>query len=195
MSESSNAWMSHVTREWVTSHMNESCHIWMNHVIYEWIMSHMTSHIKWKCAYCSYRHLSSTCIGNIATRCNTLQHTATHCNTLQYTRQYCKTHPRVWYCNILQHTATPCTILQDTLTPLILQHTATHCNSLDNTAWHTHACFTPLLPLGLLYFFLRRLCQGAHLLLCDSNDKGFPGSFLCDSNDTGFPGSFTQCVS
>jgi len=29
-------WMSHVTYEWVMSHMNESCHIWMSHVTYEW---------------------------------------------------------------------------------------------------------------------------------------------------------------
>jgi len=34
-------WISHVTYEWVLSHMNESCHIWMNHVQYEWVMSHM----------------------------------------------------------------------------------------------------------------------------------------------------------
>jgi len=33
--------MSHVTYEWVMSHMNESCHIWMSHVTYEWVMSHM----------------------------------------------------------------------------------------------------------------------------------------------------------
>jgi len=34
-------WMSHVTYEWVMSHLNESCHIWMTHVTYEWVMSHM----------------------------------------------------------------------------------------------------------------------------------------------------------
>jgi len=28
--------MSHVTYEWVMSHMKESCHIWMRHVTYEW---------------------------------------------------------------------------------------------------------------------------------------------------------------
>jgi len=33
--------MSHVTHEWVTSHMNEPCHIWMSHATYEWVMSHM----------------------------------------------------------------------------------------------------------------------------------------------------------
>jgi len=33
--------MSHVTYEWVMSHMNESCHIWMSHITYEWVMSHM----------------------------------------------------------------------------------------------------------------------------------------------------------
>ena len=25
--------------------MNESCHIWMSHVTYEWVMSHMMSHV------------------------------------------------------------------------------------------------------------------------------------------------------
>jgi len=33
--------MSHVSYEWVMSHMNESCLIWMSHVSYEWVMSHM----------------------------------------------------------------------------------------------------------------------------------------------------------
>jgi len=33
--------ISHVTYEWVMSHMNESCHIWMSYVTYESVMSHM----------------------------------------------------------------------------------------------------------------------------------------------------------
>jgi len=33
--------MSHVSYEWVMSHMNESCLLWMSHVSYEWVMSHM----------------------------------------------------------------------------------------------------------------------------------------------------------
>ena len=41
MHESCHTWMSHVTHEWVMSHMNESCHTWMGHVMHEWIMSHM----------------------------------------------------------------------------------------------------------------------------------------------------------
>jgi len=32
MSESCHTWMSHVTHEWVMSHMNESCHTWMSRV-------------------------------------------------------------------------------------------------------------------------------------------------------------------
>ena len=28
----SNKWMSHVTHEWVMSHMNESCHTWVKHI-------------------------------------------------------------------------------------------------------------------------------------------------------------------
>jgi len=33
--------MSHVTHEWVMSHMNKSSHIWLRHVKYEWVMAHM----------------------------------------------------------------------------------------------------------------------------------------------------------
>jgi len=59
---------------------------------------------------------------NIATHCNTLQHTATHCNTLQHTATLCSTLQRILiatgrdklstkpaqikHCNTLQHTAT-----------------------------------------------------------------------------------------
>ena len=38
---SCHTWMSHVTHEWVMSHMNEFCHVWMSHVTHEWVMSHM----------------------------------------------------------------------------------------------------------------------------------------------------------
>jgi len=56
MNELRQIWMSHVTYEWVMSHMNESCHVayewvishmnqpcsmWMSHVPYEWVTSHM----------------------------------------------------------------------------------------------------------------------------------------------------------
>jgi len=34
-------WMSHVTCEWVMSHMNELCHTWMSHVTHEWVMNHV----------------------------------------------------------------------------------------------------------------------------------------------------------
>jgi len=30
--------MSHVTYEWIMSHMNESCHAWMSHATYQWVM-------------------------------------------------------------------------------------------------------------------------------------------------------------
>jgi len=38
MNESCHTWMSHVTHEWIMSHMNESCHTWMNHVTHEWVL-------------------------------------------------------------------------------------------------------------------------------------------------------------
>ena len=34
-------WLSHVTYEWVTSHIIESRHIWMNHVTYAWVTWHL----------------------------------------------------------------------------------------------------------------------------------------------------------
>jgi len=33
--------MSHVTHEWVISHMNESCHLRLSHVTYSWVVAHM----------------------------------------------------------------------------------------------------------------------------------------------------------
>ena len=55
MNESCHIWMSHVTYEWVMSHMNESCHIWTSHVPFEWVMSQMneschiwTSHVTYE---------------------------------------------------------------------------------------------------------------------------------------------------
>jgi len=53
---------------------------------------------------CAYEHSKYTYIiaCNIATHCNTLQHTATHCNTLQRTATHC---------NTLQRTATHCNTL------------------------------------------------------------------------------------
>jgi len=41
MNESRPTWMSHVTHERVTSHMNESHHKWMSHVTPAWVMAHM----------------------------------------------------------------------------------------------------------------------------------------------------------
>jgi len=41
VNESCHMWMSHVTCEWVMSHVNESCHMWMSHVTCEWVMSYM----------------------------------------------------------------------------------------------------------------------------------------------------------
>ena len=36
--------MSHVTHDWVMSHINESCHIWLSHVTYKWIMIPLMNH-------------------------------------------------------------------------------------------------------------------------------------------------------
>jgi len=36
--------MSHVTYEWVVSHINESCHVWMSRVPYKWVMSRIMHH-------------------------------------------------------------------------------------------------------------------------------------------------------
>jgi len=42
-------WMSHVTYEWVMSHMNESCHIWMSHVTCEYVKSKSPIFIRTVC--------------------------------------------------------------------------------------------------------------------------------------------------
>ena len=46
INESYHIWMSHVPHQWVMSYMNESCHTWMSHVTYERVMSciHDTAH-------------------------------------------------------------------------------------------------------------------------------------------------------
>jgi len=57
MNESCHIWMSHVTYEWVMSHMdewvmshmNESCLIRISYVTYEWVMSYV-----WMCAWLIY---------------------------------------------------------------------------------------------------------------------------------------------
>jgi len=41
MNETRYIWISHITLEWVMSHMTESCNKWINHVPYEWGMSRM----------------------------------------------------------------------------------------------------------------------------------------------------------
>ena len=41
MNEPRLIWMSHVSYDWVMSHMNELCRIWRSHVSYEWVMVHI----------------------------------------------------------------------------------------------------------------------------------------------------------
>jgi len=71
MNESCHIWMSHVTYEWVMSHMNESCHIWMSHVTYEWNLTHTelyhewTSHVMYKCVMWWISYVIYTCICDI----------------------------------------------------------------------------------------------------------------------------------
>jgi len=51
MNESCHVWMSHVTYDWVTSHMNESCHIWMARISSAHLMSCqcVTPHVNESC--------------------------------------------------------------------------------------------------------------------------------------------------
>jgi len=85
-----------------------------------------------------YYHLPGICC-NVATYCNTLQHTATHCNTLQH-------YPPIYtllssircmlqHCNTLQHAATCCSTLRQTSTP---GNTTRRCMSHG-----THMCQSP----------------------------------------------------
>jgi len=50
--ESCHIWMSHVTYEWVMSHMNKSCHIWMSHVTYD---ISVNNHIWYVCKQGGYQ--------------------------------------------------------------------------------------------------------------------------------------------
>jgi len=57
-------WMSHVTYEWVTSHVNESCHVWMGHVTHDWVMSHtyINSQVRLECwDYNGMSHMNESC--------------------------------------------------------------------------------------------------------------------------------------
>jgi len=66
MNESCHIWMSHVTYEWVMSHMNESCLIWVSHVTYEWVMSHMNESCLIWMSHVSYEwvmsHMNESCL-------------------------------------------------------------------------------------------------------------------------------------
>ena len=86
--ESCHIWMSHVTYEWVMSHMNESrhiwmvqwnesCHIWMSHVPYEWcnrgmpLTQGLATHLQCVAACCSVLQC-------VAMYCSVLQCVAVH---------------------------------------------------------------------------------------------------------------------
>jgi len=135
--------MSHVSCEWVMSHMNESRNAYTG---------------CWGCG----------CVDTLqhnATHCNTLQH-ATHCNTLHHTcvqqqlrvdmwkqpeyiklASHCSTLQRTAkLCHTLPHTATHCTtrvynsswewICENSLNIAKKHPTATHCNILQNSVTH-----------------------------------------------------------
>jgi len=68
MNESCHIWvisMSHVTHEWVMSHIGESCHIWLSHVPYEWVMSRMSESCHISVSHVTYQwvmsHMSESC--------------------------------------------------------------------------------------------------------------------------------------
>jgi len=61
---------SHVTYEWVMSHLNESCHIWMSHVTYEWVMSHMNESCRIWMSRISYKWVTSHAYEWVTSRVN-----------------------------------------------------------------------------------------------------------------------------
>jgi len=158
-------WMSHVTYEWVISHMNASCPIWMHH---KWAMSHinMWLHVHARTLgnkYVSTRvrppangqathwntleHTGSHTLEYTGTHWNTLQHTAKHCNTLEHagTHNNNLRHTVTTHCNTLQraltlkiekHTAKTLRRINSGQSACIMQTKATHCSTRQNTATH-----------------------------------------------------------
>jgi len=135
--------------------MNESCLIWMSHVSYEWVMSHVCSNSLQRTEihkalghptfdFCDVHTLQQ----HTATHCNTA---TTHCNAPKFIKTWA---PNFWFLRCthtatLQHTATThCNtpkFINAWATQILISrytHTATtHCNNtLQHTATH---CIVP----------------------------------------------------
>jgi len=90
--------MSHVTYEWVMSHMNESCHIWMSDFTYESVMSHMNeSHHIWM-SHVTYEwvmsHMNESCLTHEWESCRKYEW-ATHMNVSSHTYKRVKHATRI----------------------------------------------------------------------------------------------------
>jgi len=100
MNESCHTWMSHVTHEWVMSHMNESCHTRMSHVTYEWVMSHKNESCHTRMSHVTQEwvmSLDKTCHACRRTlvqqqrneSCHTHEWVVSHMNESCYTHESC----------------------------------------------------------------------------------------------------------
>ena len=90
MNESCLIWMSHVTNDWVMSHMNESCLIgmthvsynescliWRSHVSYEGVMSHMNE----SCHICRSHIMYEWVVSHMKEMCHIVSHMNASCRT------------------------------------------------------------------------------------------------------------------
>ena len=101
--------VSHVTYEWVTSHMNESHHIWMSHVTYEWATSHVnaTRHVWMRLVTHEYviTHLNESWVMTRKSfSCKWVNHMWMQMHRLSTKCVVC--------CSVLQYVAVCCSVLQ-----------------------------------------------------------------------------------
>ena len=99
-------------------------------------------------------HTQQYC-NNIATHCNTLQHTATHCNTLQHTATHCNTNCTQMFLRV----STNMVSQSCTAPPSRLK--CVSCRSINSTIPST----TTLLNSALIFVVCRRTC------VCNSSEN------------------------
>jgi len=110
MNESCHIWMSHVTYEWIMSHMNESCHTWMSHVTYEWVMPHINEPCHAWMSHVTYEWVMS----HMNESCHTWMSHMTYEWVMPHMNESCHTWmSHVTYRRVMSHIVTDINKLQD----------------------------------------------------------------------------------